>query len=146
MSSKSAPNYCLLCTGGPSSSPLMSVYNKEGRTNDHLVELFSMVRKNAKEWLFKKSFEGCKIFGFRGGLQKVEFLVSHVHLASSPIKYLCTIGRSGFRFFIWVPTVQFFGPKRVPFGKTAPLRDPKIPSKVGVVSRYKLHVHCLHCL
>ena len=89
MSSKSAPNYSLLCTGGPSSSPLMSVYNKEGRTNDHLVELFSMVRKNAKEWLFKKSFEGCKIFCFRAGLQKVEFLVSLVRLALSPRLEIC---------------------------------------------------------
>ena len=101
MSSKSAPIIVYFAQGDPPQKnqhnwpPLMSVYNYEGRKNDHLMQLFSMLRKNlgkAKELLFKKSFEGCKIFCFRGGLQKVEFLVSHVHLASIPIKYICTIG------------------------------------------------------
>ena len=92
MSSKSAPIIVYFAQGAPPQKnqhnwpPLMSVYNYEGRKNDHLMQLFSMLRKNlgkAKELLFKKSFEGCKIFCFRGGLQKVEFLVSHVQ---------CTLG------------------------------------------------------
>ena len=117
MSSKSAPNYYLLCTGGPSSSPLMSVYNKEGRTNDHLVELFSMVRKNAKEWLFKKSFEGCKIFCFRAGLQKVEFLVSLVRLALSPRLEICHDRRDWRSCNIFSSCVNFSRKQRVLFCK-----------------------------
>ena len=41
--------------------PLMSVYNGEGRKNDHLVQLFSIFRKNlgkAKERVLKNPLEG----------------------------------------------------------------------------------------
>ena len=122
MSSKSAPIIVYFAQGDPPQKnqhnwpPLMSVYNYEGRKNDHLMQLFSMLRKNlgkAKELLFKKSFEGCKIFCFRGGLQKVEFSVSHDHLASSPRLEICHDRRDRQPCKIFSSCVNFSRKRRV---------------------------------